>query len=119
MRQPLTVEVTQPGCVVTASGRLDSSSCDQLRTALHEALGQGEGDLVLRAEGLEIWGSTALGVLIGASRAARRRDRRLVIGGLAPRELRLVKATQLQRSLALEPVPEVDLGSAPRDVQPA
>ena len=76
MRQPLHVEVTQQGAEVVVSGRLDSVSCDELRTALQSAVAEGQGDLILHADGLQIWGSAALGVLVGASRAARRRDRR-------------------------------------------
>jgi anti-sigma B factor antagonist len=119
VREALRVEVEEPGAVVVAHGRLDSSSADQLRTALHECIAAGDGDLLVRAEGLEIWGSSAIGLLIGASRAARRRDRRLVITGLAPREQRLLRASHLQRLMFFEPAAGMDVASAPRDVQPA
>src|SRR4051794_27105505 len=56
MRQPLQVEVARPGTDVVVRGRLDSLSCDELRTALRRAVADGEGDLVVHADGLEIWG---------------------------------------------------------------
>jgi anti-anti-sigma factor len=118
MRQPLHVEVARRGTDVVVRGRLDSLSCDDLRTALRSAVAEGEGDLVVHAHGLEIWGSAALGVLIGASRAARRRDRRLVLSGLGAREVRLVKAGHLDRLLVIE-TREADVEVQSHDVQPA
>lgn len=112
MQRELTVEVNRPGFEVSASGRFDSSSCDRLRTALQEAADIGDGDLVLHAEGLEIWGAAALGVLLGIAHRARRTDRRLVLTGLAPRELRLVRASALHRAAVVEIDPS---GQAGRD----
>jgi anti-anti-sigma factor len=118
MRQPLHVEIARPGTDIIVRGRLDSLSCDELRTALRSAVAEGEGDLVVHAHGLELWGSAALGVLVGASRAARRRDRRLVLSGLGPREQRLVRAGRLDRLLVLD-TREAGVEGRPHDVQPA
>lgn len=112
MRQPLQVEVVAAGTDIAVSGRLDTLSCDELRTALKDAVAEGDGDLVVHAEGLEIWGSPALGVLVGASHAARRRDRRLVLSGLSARELRLLRAGHLDRFVAIAPAVTAAPGSA-------
>jgi anti-anti-sigma factor len=119
MRRPLRVEVIRTGTDVVVSGRLDTLSCDELRTALQTAVAEGDGDLVVHAEGLEIWGAPALGVLIGASRAARRRDRRMVVAGLAARELRLFRAGHLDRLVVIAPPSPLSLERRPSDARPA
>jgi anti-anti-sigma factor len=103
MRNELQVEVLRRGTEVTLSGRLDARCAAVARALLHDLVTEGEGDLLLHVGALEIWDGSGLGVLVGAHRRARQTGRRLVLLGVAPRQLRLLRATRLHRLLTLEP----------------
>jgi anti-sigma B factor antagonist len=88
--------------VVVLSGRLDVSSVHEVRSALHEALDTGSGDLVVDLRGVEILDATGLGMLVGAHRKAGRHGRRLVLRNLTPQLERLLRVSRLSRILAVE-----------------
>jgi anti-anti-sigma factor len=102
MSRTLDIEVIQDGAELELAGRLDARSAAAARAALASAVSDGDGDLVVRVDRLEIWDSAGLGVLVGAGRLARRLERRLVLVGVQPRVARLVRATRLSRSIGLE-----------------
>jgi anti-sigma B factor antagonist len=102
MAQQLQVEMLRQGCEVVLSGRLDARTATVARALLAELVDSGEGDLMVRVGGLEIWDASGLGVLVGAHRRARQSGRRLVLLDVPPRQLRLLRATRLHRILTLE-----------------
>jgi anti-anti-sigma factor len=103
MASDLQVEVVRDGAEVALSGRLDVRSAPVARALLHEIVAAGTGDLLVSVADLEIWDASGLGVLVGADRRARQAGRRLVLTGVPPRQLRLLRATRLHRLLAVEP----------------
>jgi anti-anti-sigma factor len=103
MTQGITVEVVRHGHEVALSGLLDSRSAPGARSALHAAVDDGTGELVVEVSRLEIWDAAGLGVLVGAHRRARRQGRRLLLSGVPPREARLLRATRLDRLLGAVP----------------
>lgn len=103
MNKGLDIDVSGQG-EVTLSGRLDARTAPTARAVLYAAVAQGDGDLLVNVEGLEIWDATGMGVLVGAHAWARRRDRRLVLVDVPPRQLRLLKATRMARVLSLQPL---------------
>jgi anti-anti-sigma factor len=104
MTEGLHLEVLSRGEKVVLAGRLDNRSAPVVRALLHAAIEDGEGDLLIHVGELEIWDAAGLGVLVGAHRKARRRDRRLVLTDVPPRQLRLLRATRLSRLLTVEPL---------------
>jgi anti-anti-sigma factor len=66
---------------LVVGGRLDVRSAADARTALHDAVDAGRGDLVLDLTELDSWDATGLGVIMGAHRRAGRANRRLVLRG--------------------------------------
>jgi anti-sigma B factor antagonist len=103
MAQDLQIEVVRDGVELSLSGRLDVRSAPVARALLHEIVHAGTGDLLVHVADLEIWDASGLGVLVGANRRARRTGRRLVLTGVPPRQLRLLRAARLHRLLTLEP----------------
>jgi anti-sigma B factor antagonist len=99
----LVVDVIKPGERVRLTGRLDARSAPQVRAALHAAVDSGSGELVLELGGLEIWDGTGLGVLVGAGRRAQRAARLLVLTGVQPRELRLLRVARVTWTAAVRP----------------
>jgi anti-sigma B factor antagonist len=99
----LSIEIARPGAELVLSGRLDGRTATRLRAALQEAVDAGNGDLVVRVDRLEIWDAAGLGVFVGAHRRARRTGRRVVLTGVPPREMRLIRVTRLSRVLVVEP----------------
>lgn len=93
------IEVQVTGQQLALSGRLDARTVSEARSALHRAVQEGDGDLEVRVDGLEIWDATGLGVLVGAHRLASRQGRRLVLVGVPPRIERLLKVTRLHHVL--------------------
>jgi anti-sigma B factor antagonist len=93
--------VRDDGSVVLA-GRLDVRGAGAAREALHEALGCGEGRLVVDLSGVELLDATGLGVLAGAHRRARLQDRELVLRDARPRVARLLSLTRLDRVITVE-----------------
>jgi anti-anti-sigma factor len=106
---PATVLVEVPGMSVTGGndavalhGRLDVSVAAAARTALHAAVDDGAGDLVLDLRDLGSWDATGLGVIMGAHRRAGRCGRRLVLRDVPPQMHRLLTHTRLDRILTME-----------------
>ncbi|GHF66276.1 STAS domain-containing protein [Streptomyces thermodiastaticus] len=87
---------------VVVGGRLDVRSAADARAALHSAVDDGVGDLILDLSELEAWDATGLGVIMGVHRRAGRCGRRLVLRGVPPQMQRLLVATRLHRILAIE-----------------
>lgn len=87
---------------VVVEGRLDVRTAADVRSELHRALDEGEGDLVLDLSGLASWDATGLGVIMGTHRRAGRLGRRLVLRGVPAQLQRLLVATRLHRILAIE-----------------
>jgi anti-sigma B factor antagonist len=104
MVRGLEITVIHPGDELQLVGRLDAHSAAMARSTLHGAVDAGSGSLLLRAADLQIWDGAGLGVLVGISRRARRRGRVVVLTDVAPRELRLLRATRLTRMLEVQPV---------------
>jgi anti-anti-sigma factor len=90
------------GGEVVLVGRLDVRGAAPAREALHEALDDGEGALVVDLSGVELIDATGLGVLVGTHRRARLADRRLVLRDASPRVARVLALTRLDRVIALE-----------------
>jgi len=88
-----------PGAAVVVVGRLDVGSVGRVRDALHAAIAQGAGDLVIHLDGVEVVDAAGLGVLVGAHRRARLAGRRVVLVGVPSRLERLIRHTRLHRVL--------------------
>ena len=101
----MVVSVAPGQSEVLLAGRLDVHSVADVRAALHAAIDEGSGDLVIDVTEVEVMDATGLGVLVGAHRRAGRAGRRLVLQGASPRLSRLLRATRLHRILVLEPTP--------------
>ena len=93
-----------PGYELALSGRLDVSSVEDVRAALHRPSTRATGDLVVDLLRVELVDATGLG------RAARRRTAgpssragRLVLRDAQPAVLRILRVTRLHRVLTLEP----------------
>jgi anti-anti-sigma factor len=84
------------------SGWLDARAAGAVRDALHAALAEGSGPLVVDLSGVDLVDATGLGVLVGAHRRARLEGRELVLRGTPPRVARLLARTRLHRVLTLE-----------------
>lgn len=97
------VRVLEPGLRLALVGRLGAATVADVRAALHAAVGDGAGDLVLDLSRVELVDATGLGMLVGIHRLADRSGRRLLLGGVPPRIERLLLATRLHRVLILEP----------------
>jgi anti-anti-sigma factor len=96
------IRVVDRGCVVALSGRLGAASVADARDALHHALDDGDGDLVVDLADVELVDATGLGLLLGTHRRADRAGRRLVLRGVPDRIERLLVATRLSRVLCTD-----------------
>lgn len=85
--------------VVVLTGRLDATTVGDVRARLHELAHQGSGDFVLDVSGTEVGDATGLGMFVGLHRAAERCERHLVLQGVPPRLMRMLRATKLHRIL--------------------
>lgn len=81
-------------------GSIEVRTVAAVRTAVHEVIDRGVGDLVLHLGAAEIGDATGLGVLVGAHRRAERRGRRLVLADASPRLERLLRGSRLHRVIA-------------------
>ncbi len=97
------------GGEVVLVGRLDVRGAAVAREALHEALTDGEGELVVDLSAVELLDATGLGVLVGAHRRARLAGRRLVLRNAPPRVARMLSLTRIDRIIALH----VDASAVP------
>ncbi|AKG45554.1 STAS domain-containing protein [Streptomyces sp. JH002] len=86
---------------LVVEGRLDVRSAADARTALHDAVDSGQGDLVLDLKALHSWDATGLGVIMGVHRRAGRCGRRLVLRDVPPQMQRVLVATRLHRILTI------------------
>jgi len=97
---PVRVAEISCGQEVSVSGRLDVHSVADVRLALHDILGRGNGDLLIHLADAEVHDATGLGVIVGTHHHARRAGRRLVLVDVSPRLDRLLRASRLHRVLA-------------------
>ncbi|MBB0247067.1 STAS domain-containing protein [Streptomyces alkaliphilus] len=93
------MHITGDHAELVVGGRLDVRSAADARSALHRAVDQGEGDLILDLRALDSWDATGLGVIMGVHRRAGRRGRRLVLRDVPPQMHRVLVATRLHRIL--------------------
>jgi anti-anti-sigma factor len=91
------------GQVVRLRGRFDGSGTAVARDAIHTALRDGSGALVVDLSAVELIDATGLGVLVGAHRRAGRLGRRLVLRDVPPRLARILLVTKLDRLLDTQP----------------
>ncbi len=87
------------GTVVFLKGRLDATTVGDVRARLHELVHDGVGDFVVDVSGTEVGDATGLGMLVGLHRGAERCERHLVLQGVPPRLMRMLRATKLHRIL--------------------
>jgi anti-sigma B factor antagonist len=99
----LEVDVVDQGAYLRLTGRLDARNASSVRTVLQDAVDAGAGELIIEMGGLEIWDGTGLGVLVGAGRRAQRAGRRLVLTGVRPRELRLLRVARVTWTSSVRP----------------
>ncbi len=111
-------EETVRGQRVRISGHLDVHSVPDVRAALHHAVDDGQGDLVVELGDVVIGDATGLGVLVGAHRRAQRRGRRLVLAGVTLPTLRLLRVTKLHRVLTLAETRPEEAGTVDGAVRP-
>jgi anti-anti-sigma factor len=97
---PVCVAEISSGQEVSVSGRLDVHTVVDVRLALHDILGRGNGDLLIHLGEAEVHDATGLGVIVGTHHHARRAGRRLVLVDVSPRLDRLLRASRLHRVLA-------------------
>jgi anti-sigma B factor antagonist len=90
------------GAVVALAGRLDVLGAGAAREALHAAVDAGEGRLVVDLSEVELLDATGLGVLIGTHRRARAAGRRLILLDAAPRVVRILALTRVDRIIPVE-----------------
>jgi anti-anti-sigma factor len=95
------IHVAETGRLLALTGRLDVASVADVRLALHDAVDDGTGDLVLDLSGVDGIDASGIGVLVGAHRRAGRAGRRLVVAAATPQVLRMLRRTRLDRVLAL------------------
>ena len=108
-----------PTSVVVLTGRLDATTVGDVRAQLHELVTSGAGNFVLDVSGTEVADATGLGLLVGLHRGAERCERHLVLQGVPPRLMRMLRATKLHRILRVESatliapaVADPDIGAA-------
>ncbi|MET7303127.1 STAS domain-containing protein [Embleya sp. NPDC005575] len=82
-------------------GVLDVRATADVRLALHDAVDNGDGDLILDLTRMSTLDTTGLGLIVGAHRRAGRRERRLVLAGVNPDVYRVLVLTRLHRILTL------------------
>lgn len=90
------------GAELGVVGSICASTSSEVRSELTQAIGAGEGDLVVHLSEAEVWDATGLGVIVGAHRRAAAEGRRLVVADASPRLRRLMCATKLDRHLEVE-----------------
>jgi anti-sigma B factor antagonist len=102
-RQPAQVAEISVGQEVAVAGPLDVNTVADVRTALHNILDRGVGDLLVHLAEAEVYDATGLGVIVGVHHRAQRVERRLVLVDVSPRLDRLLRASRLHLVLAREP----------------
>ena len=100
---PVGVAEIRAGQEVAVTGRLDVNTVSEVRLALHDILGRGQGDLLVHLAQAEVHDATGLAVIVGVHHRARHLGRRLVLVDVSPRLDRLLRASRLSRVLARGP----------------
>lgn len=95
---------------VALFGRLDARGATAARAALHAAVLDGTGDLVVDMSGVDSLDAVGLGVLVATRRLAYRHGRTLVLDRCTPRVAHLLHATRLHRILTLRDEQRDDRG---------
>lgn len=90
---------------VALTGALDVRSAAGARTALHQAMLDGVGDLEVDMSGVPSLDAVGLGVLVGARRLAYRHGRTLLLDGCTPAVAGVLRATRLHRILVRDGQP--------------
>jgi anti-sigma B factor antagonist len=88
--------------VVSVTGELDLHGAAALRDALAPLVAGSDGDVIVDLDAIAFMDSTALGVLVAATKRLRRQGRELVVATDDPRLRRLLEITGLLRMLAHE-----------------
>lgn len=99
----LTVEAREGARVVTLSGELDLATAPELRERLHRVLADGCPLIVLDLDEVGFLDSSAIGVLVGTRRRARQADGEVALVCTAPRILRVLELTGLDRAFPTYP----------------
>jgi anti-sigma B factor antagonist len=99
-RNPAQVSEISVGQEVMVAGPLDVNTVADVRTALHDILDRGVGDLLVHLAQAEVYDATGLGVIVGVHHRAQRVERRLVLVDVSPRLDRLLRASRLHLVLA-------------------
>lgn len=86
---------------VALPARLDVGTSAAVRSQVHRALAENEGDLVLDLRAVEIVDAAGLGVLVGVRRRAEADGRSVVLRETPVRVERLLDATRLSRLFVL------------------
>ncbi len=105
MGRGLDIEIVKWGSELRMTGRLDSRSSTAARNSLHEQVDGGAGDLTVDLAETEIWDGAGLGVIVGTSRRARHAGRRLVLTGVNPREVRMLRVARVPQTALIRPAP--------------
>lgn len=101
MQQTTSFDLTvlEPGRLLVLRGRLDVAVATDVRQALTDAVGRGDGELVLDLSALDGLDATGLGVLVGIHRRAGRVGRTLVLRDVGLPVARLLFVSRLDRVL--------------------
>ncbi len=92
--------------VLVVRGAIDITRSHRLGSAIHEVLGDGPQQLVLDLCGVELVDSTGLAVLVDARRRALRQGIELRLACDAPRALKVLALTGLDRAFDIYPSSE-------------
>jgi anti-anti-sigma factor len=98
----MTMVVTVDSERVVLTGCLDARSVGIVRTALHSAIDESSGNLVVDFRDVEYIDAVGLGVLAAAHRRIEREGRHLVLCGCSPALRRMLSVTRLTRILHLD-----------------
>jgi anti-anti-sigma factor len=101
----MVVRKDSAGQRISLSGKVDVTSVADLRSVLHDAIDQGDGELRVDVSELELVDAAGLGVLLGAHRRAQRANRTLVLDGVPDDLSRLLFKTRLYRVLNVDREP--------------
>lgn len=98
--------------VVEPRGEIDVWTAERLRTALHEAEGSDASSIVVDLTGVGFLDSTGIGVLVGALRRQKERERELRLVVSHPHVLKVLTITSLDKVFAIDETIDAALTSA-------
>ena len=101
---PLTTVLPTGHVQVSLSGELDIATAPAARDALDQAAGQAVTGLIIDLAEVTFLDAAGLGVLVGASKRARRLPEGLRLAAVPAHVLRLLQVTGLDRDLACDQV---------------